>query len=154
WVTDGTSLGTSEITVPGVPPFGITPIYLTVFGSEVLFAGEDAGGHVDLWVTNGTSAGTTEISVGVNTIHNAGSSPQFGVFGGDAFFPGPEGAGSSGLWVTDGTAAGTSEISVTGVYSGGLFALFPPGPDFATLGNKLLFEGEDSRPDPALWVTD
>ena len=52
WVTNGTSAGTSELSVAGGSSF-------TVFGSEVLFEGGDGG----LWVTNGTAAGTSELSV-------------------------------------------------------------------------------------------
>ena len=62
-LNDLTSAGTSEISVSGAYSGGLEPGYLTAFGSEVLFNGEDASGHDDLWVTNGTSAGTSEISV-------------------------------------------------------------------------------------------
>jgi hypothetical protein len=33
----------------------------TSFGGEVLFAGEDSAGHVNLWVTEATLAGTVEL---------------------------------------------------------------------------------------------
>jgi ELWxxDGT repeat protein len=158
WVTDGTSPGTTELPVPGVDwEFGLQPTWLTVFGSEVLFDGTETNHRSGLWVTNGTVAGTSEISV-------AGSDPNglrpshFTPFGSEVLFLG-SGAGSgpspanSGLWVTDGTSAGTSELSVVGAYSGGLFGLSPPQPNFAALGNKVLFEGDDAHAQSGLWVT-
>ena len=66
WVTDGTSAGTSELTVAGANPSGLFAQvfgpHFTVFGGRVLFAGEDADGHINLWSTDGTSAGTGELS--------------------------------------------------------------------------------------------
>jgi ELWxxDGT repeat protein len=68
WVTDGTTAGTSEISVAGASTTGLNPTDFTVFGSEVLFNGFDSNNQDGLWVTNGTAAGTSEISV-------AGASP-------------------------------------------------------------------------------
>src|ERR1700732_5204152 len=64
WVTDGTSAGTSELGIAGVASGGLftfgNPDF-TSFGGEVLFAGEDSAGHVNLWVTDGTLHGTVEL---------------------------------------------------------------------------------------------
>jgi hypothetical protein len=64
WVTDGTSAGTSELGIAGVASGGILAFGnpdFTSFGGEVLFAGEDSAGHVNLWVTEATLAGTVEL---------------------------------------------------------------------------------------------
>jgi ELWxxDGT repeat protein len=58
WVTDGTSAGTSELTVAGSDAGGlftnvIAP-HLTVFAGKALFVGEDANGTISLWATDGT----------------------------------------------------------------------------------------------------
>jgi ELWxxDGT repeat protein len=80
WVTDGTSAGTSELTIAGAgSSFGIFSTVnpgFALFGSEVLFSGNDTHGLDGLWVTDGTSAGTSEISV-------TGASPFSGISPGD-----------------------------------------------------------------------
>ena len=63
WVTNGTSAGTSEISLAKQDPNGLIPQNLTVFGNKVLFEGLDKNLNGNLWVTNGTAAGTSEISV-------------------------------------------------------------------------------------------
>ena len=64
WVTEGTSAGTSEITVTGASSYGlfygVADPDFTVFGNEVLFQGAGPDDFPALWVTNGTSAGTSE----------------------------------------------------------------------------------------------
>jgi ELWxxDGT repeat protein len=143
WVTDGTSVGTSELAVSGAA-IGVFPTDLTGFGSLALFVAEDANSHPNLWVTDGTSAGTRELVVagaGAGGLIPAGLDPYFTVLGGEVLFAGVA-PGRTGLWVTDGTAAGTKEITVSGA---GL------DPNHLTVfGNKVIFAGgEDS-----VWVTD
>ena len=66
WVTNGTSLGTSELTgianayAGGLFASGVNPD-LTANGNVALFDGYDKSGHLQLWVTNGTVAGTSEV---------------------------------------------------------------------------------------------
>jgi ELWxxDGT repeat protein len=63
WVTDGTAAGTHELSgISGASSIGISPYYMTVSNSVVLFNGTDASGNDSLWVTDGTSAGTYELS--------------------------------------------------------------------------------------------
>jgi ELWxxDGT repeat protein len=74
WVTNGTSAGTSEVTVANAFSSGLfnqsnagtftafVP-YFAVLGTRALFEGYDASGHIGLWVTDGTSAGTSELAV-------------------------------------------------------------------------------------------
>jgi ELWxxDGT repeat protein len=63
FVTDGTTVGTHELTVAGASPNGLNPQNMSAFGSLLMFNGTDASGQQDLWVTDGTSAGTHEIAV-------------------------------------------------------------------------------------------
>src|SRR5439155_1153667 len=129
WVTDGTSAGTSELTVTGANPGGLFAYAfplgapeVTVLGTKALFKGEDTSGHVNLWVTDGTSAGTSELAV-TGTYSNglfSIASPDFTILGSNALFEGEDASGRFNLWVTDGTWAGTSELLVAGTYSDGL----------------------------------
>jgi hypothetical protein len=138
WVTDGTSGGTSELSLAQAWALGLGPSDITVFGSEVLFAGSDASDIGGLWITNGTAAGTSEIAATYPRDHLT-------VFGSEVLFDGDNNA----LWITDGTAAGTSELSIAGASAGGLF---PFG--LTVLGSKVLFQGTDASGHCNLWVTD
>jgi ELWxxDGT repeat protein len=78
WVTNGTAHGTYELTGitgafagNGQYAGGLSPIDLTVFNGEVLFAGHDTANNVSLWVTGGTAAGTHELT-GINGADPAG----------------------------------------------------------------------------------
>jgi len=63
WVTDGTSIGTSELRVIGANARGLNPNGFAVLGSKALFDGLDANGSNNLWATDGTSAGTSQPTV-------------------------------------------------------------------------------------------
>jgi hypothetical protein len=160
WVTDGTSAGTSELGITGVASAGILAFGnpdLTFFGGEVLFAGEDSAGHVNLWVTDGTLAGTVELvpagAYFYGLFDNNSSSSYFTLLGSKALFEGVDASGHNNLWVTDGTSAGTSELVVAGAYISGLIHQYA-SPDFTVLGSKLLFIGQDTSGHLNLWVTD
>ena len=165
WVTDGTSAGTSELSVAGSAAGGlfvnvIAP-HLTVFAGKALFVGDDASDNISLWSTDGTGAGTSELAVaggGATGLFSNVAAPDFTVLGGKVLFQGQDAAGHANLWVTDGTSAGTSELPVAGANSGGLFDLtfFPSGfaPGFTVLGTRALFEGYDASGLDGLWVTD
>ena len=180
WVTNGVGAGTSEIGgigstgVSGANPGGLQPEYFQVYGSEVLFRGITglAGDAIgSLWVTNGTVAGTSEIGGAANTGISgvtAGQSllpsdPEFTVFNGKVLFSARDASNHQGLWITNGTAQGTSELApIAGAFVNGpgfgsdvMGAANPAdGPDFAALGNVVLFRGNDTQDTPgSLWVT-
>ena len=132
WVTDGTSGGTSELTVAGIGSLGLEPSWFTVLGGKVLFSGWDTSGHRNLWVTDGTSAGTSELTItgiylGVFDLINY---PKLTVLGNQALFAGSNPTGYNSLWVADGTSAGTREVPVYGAYKLGVFTgvNFPASP--------------------------
>jgi ELWxxDGT repeat protein len=165
WVTDGTSAGTSELTVAGSFAsglfFDVSAPDLTVFGGKALFVGEDTSGNISLWTTDGTGAGTSELTVAgsnPNGLFFNVTPPDFTVLGNKVLFAGQDATGNSNLWVTDGTAGGTTELAVAGANPGGLFDLnhFPDGfsPGFTVLGSVALFEGYDASGADSLWVTD
>src|SRR5947207_2433544 len=155
WVTDGTSAGTSELTVTGVGSSGLlvsgTPDF-TKLGGKVLFAGEDSNFRVNFWETDGTVAGTAELTIPGQ--YSFGLKPSdFTVFGSRALFAGYDSSVDYNLWITDGTATGTSELNVGGASSSGLI-YFYKSPDFTVLGTKALFMGYDTNARLNLWVTD
>jgi ELWxxDGT repeat protein len=163
WVTDGTSAGTSELTVNGAFSTGVFAFvpdpFFTVLGGRALFVGDDTNRRPFLWATDGTSAGTSELAVagaffgGLFGGSTGAIDPGFTILGGKALFKGYDASFLPGLWVTDGTSAGTSEIVVSGASAGGLFSVNAV-PDLTVLNGKVLFEGQDSRGRYNLWVTD
>ena len=156
WVTDGTSAGTSKLTVAGVGSLGLFPAGFTVLGDKVLFEGQDANQAFNLWVTDGTSTGTSELTV--TGAFSLGLGPIFiTALGSRELFAGKDAGARYNLWVTDGTSSGTSELMVSGVYPSGLFPFGREGGfdlNFAVLGGKVLFNGEDVVGNINLWVTD
>lgn len=140
WVTDGTSAGTSELSVAGASANGLQPTGLVVLGNKVLFAGIDAANHKNLWMSDGTANGTTELSVG--GAYASGLSPtNLTRIGGRVFFSGIDVRGQTSVWVSDGTASGTSKLSITG--------LSGSASGFTALGSNVVFSDGKS-----LWITD
>ena len=98
WVTDGTTGGTSELSV------GINPMSITVLNaSKALFNAVNASSKHGLWVSDGTSAGTSELSVAGAASGGLDPTNLF-AFGGEALFAGTDAGGHQNLWITDGTA--------------------------------------------------
>jgi ELWxxDGT repeat protein len=167
WVTDGTTAGTSELSVGGSYTSGLfvnlLDPYFTAFGTELLFKGWDTSSHLNLWITDGTSLGTKEVLAAggnPNGIFNYNNQytldPDFTVLAGKVLFKGEDASGNFNLWVTDGTTAGTSELTVAGanahgILSNGSTQLYP---DLTVLGGKALFAGFDSNGHINIWVTD
>ena len=130
WVTDGTTAGTSELSVAGLGPAQGSPGDFIAFGSLFLFEGADANGHFNLWQTDGTAGGTSEISVpgasSLGLFDEQSSDVHIVPFGSEVLFAGNDSSGRNNLWVTDGTLAGTSELSATGAdATDGLFPNIP-----------------------------
>jgi ELWxxDGT repeat protein len=161
WVTDGTSAGTSELTVAGAISGGLllngTPA-LTRFGSEAVFAGEDANNVIGLWITDGTSSGTSELTPAgadpTGLLADPAGGPDFTVLGNKVLFAGRDANFHLDLWVTDGTSAGTSELTPAGANPIGLLSVGVGGPHFTVLGSKALFVGSGAGAGSDLWVTD
>ena len=150
WLTDGTVLGTVELTVAGTDAnFGLNPSDLLSLGPIALFAGHDANGQTGLWVTDGSGSGTTELAV-------AGVDPNSGLrpadmtrFGAGALFRGSDDSGIMGLWRTDGSGAGTVELTVAGAAMTGL----RPS-EMIVFQNTVLLNGVDTSGRANLWVSD
>ena len=178
WVTDGTAQGTFEIggahnnPVTGQGPLGLEGAGPTSIGTKALFSGADIKTvpGVGLWITDGTIAGTSEIGglddAGVAGASGLGLHPyDITAFGnGKAIFVGFDSTTNpvAELWATDGTAAGTIELG--GLGNQGLSGVNPKGllpsdaagvtAPFASIGNKVVFEGVDASGLDTLWVTD
>jgi autotransporter passenger strand-loop-strand repeat protein len=154
WVTDGTSKGTSELSVAGASPFGLNPTNLAQAGNKVVFTGFDSNSIARMWSTDGTKAGTKEVSVvSVSNPHGYVSREVLGFektfFNGTATF----GLHVPNLWVTNLTPAGTSELSVPGQSPDGLDPTDITGDP--TNVNKFLFlNGVDANSNRNLWASD
>jgi ELWxxDGT repeat protein len=156
WVTNGTSAGTSEISLTNKQnPGGLIPQHLAVFGSKVLFEGLDKNDNANLWITDGTAAGTSEISVKGQNVHDF-VPRDFTVLGSEVLFAGQDNknisTGDYDLWVTNGTASGTSEISVPASEVSPVIGLDPQ--DLVTFGSEVLFRGLNHSNLWGLWVSD
>jgi hypothetical protein len=164
WVTNGTVVGTQELTgisgarasglFSGGPTGSFVQPQFTVFNDEVLFAGTDISANVGLWVANGTAAGTQELT-GISGAFDNGiccnTSLQFTVFNGEVLFAGTDVSGHTSLWVTNGTAVGTQEL--VGI-SGGQALFSNIQPHFTVFNGEVLFSGYDSITGwDNLWVT-
>ncbi|HJZ20002.1 MAG TPA: hypothetical protein VJ226_03540, partial [Bradyrhizobium sp.] len=159
WVTNGTAVGTSEISgIGGASSLGLTPTDMTVLNGKVLFNGLDAADNYGLWVTNGTAAGTSELT-GISGAYAGGLDPtDFAVFGSEVLFTGVDANGNHAQWVTNGTAAGTREltgISGSDTAGGGLFSNIDPNAQaqIAAFNGEVLFQGDDAAGKDGLWVS-
>jgi ELWxxDGT repeat protein len=153
WMTDGTALGTKELTgIVGAPSTGVNPTDITVFNGKALFNGVDTAGNLGLWTTDGTAQGTQELA-SIDGAATTGLNPtDLTVFNGEVLFNGADANGLSGLWMTDGTAGGTHEL-LAGTGGASTTAGLDPS-DMTVFGSEILFSGLDSNGLTGLWVTD
>ena len=175
WVTDGAHTkeigGLSNVGVAGVSSDALGAAFITPFGQQMIFAGQDAlndGAANGIWLTDGSPGGTTEVG-GVSPGPNK-SSPFIGgnpvgldpqayvAFGAKALFTGLDASNFSGVWSTDGTVGGTVELG--GLGNGqivGRGVNWSPS-NFAAFNASVLFNAYDSsgggQSYKGLWITD
>lgn len=94
--TNGTSAGTSEITLVSNNSYPVSPKFLTVSGTKLFFRNDNGS---QLWVSDGTNFGTNPIP-NPNLNYNPASNIT-PIVGGKIMFT------ANGLWVSDGTVEGT-----------------------------------------------
>ena len=166
WVTNGTVLGTSELTgianaySGGLFASGVNPD-LTANGNVALFDGYDSSGHLQLWVTNGTAAGTSEVvaagagSSGLNPTDFAflpiSSQPAPDDFTGngisDILWQNTD--GQAAIWLMNGTTP-TSE-AVAGPNPGSNWKVIGSTGDFTDNGKSdILWQNTDGQ--AAIWL--
>jgi ELWxxDGT repeat protein len=148
WVTNGTVVGTQEITgISNAYSHGLQPFDMTVFNGKVLFRGIDVNASYGLWFTNGTAAGTFEVLVvnaSASGIFGGLQSPDFTVFNNEVLFDGTDTSGNQGLWVTNGATFYTYEFAgIAGAYSAGILAGVIP--DMTVFNGEVLFNGRRER---------
>jgi len=149
--SDGSTAGTTIITVlDAVSPFG-SPAQLVTVGSRVLFAWNDGTTGLELWATDGTAAGTAlvkDIRAGL-----FGSLPtSLTEIDGVCYFSAAETGANFELWRSDGTTAGTWLVKE--IHSSTSAGSIPGA--FAKLGStgKFLFAATDATAGRELWVSD
>ena len=133
---------------------------LTLLGSQVIFAAQDANnGNLELWTSDGTALGT-QLLKEINTDANSGSFPALsaGIELGGSFLFSANGGSLTGteLWITDGTTLGTQmvkDIAAGEFGPGSPKSSLPKG--FIKLGNEVLFTANDETGNGStLWKTD
>src|SRR5262249_6997094 len=108
WKSDATVAGTVRVADLYPGPSASAPLWVTAFGSDVLFSALDPDHGRELWRSNGTAAGTTQIEL------NAGSASPTDLtpVGSRIVFRAQNPVTfQRNLWVTDGTAAGTMKLA-------------------------------------------
>ena len=136
-----------ELVTSAGGPGGLAPQDTTAYGGKVYFAGTDAAGHNNLFTSDGTVAGTTEILLPGQSafgLYPADLTP----FNGKLALSGEDGTSLGDLVLTDGTSAGTVKVALPPLGS----SLRNRG--VASLGSKLVFEGNIASPQRALYVSD
>ena len=114
WTTDGTALGTSELTQVENEWLGLYPELITAYAPDsglvgAAFRGIDADGQTSLWTTDGTGPGTAEL-LPANRFTNGLDPKALTAFGPNIIFTGTDADGQTGIWTTDGSNAGTYEL--------------------------------------------
>ncbi|WP_426413737.1 beta strand repeat-containing protein [Bradyrhizobium ganzhouense] len=141
WVTDGTSAGTSELSVANASVNGLKPTSFVSLGTKVAFIGTDSANHQGLWISDGTAGGTSEFYVPGTFINGLASATLVKV-GDKVILSGIDAQGNRNAWVTDGTAGGTLELPATNPTN------------FTQVGGKVFFSGVDQLGLRNIWVTD
>lgn len=116
--TDGTELGTKQITTSGLAsaiPNGRDREAFVEFNNELYFIANDYINGSELWKTDGTEAGTVmlkEINPAKGMYDNSSEIRQLTVMGNTLYFFANETATDDSLqiWKTNGTTAGTEKI--------------------------------------------
>lgn len=160
WVSEGTSIGTSELAVTGTAATGINPTTsnMVAFKGLTYFAGADASGNIGLCSTDGTAKGTTELAI-ANGGPNGVVPVSLTVFDGSLYFGGIDSDGQTGLWKSDGTTAGTAELGVAGAGPGGLSPIAldasdHPNVPMTVFDGNLYFSGVNAAGAYGLWRSD
>jgi ELWxxDGT repeat protein len=126
WKTDGTTIGTQEVTWIGFPASSYIEGLVDAEG-KLLFSGQIPG----VYVTDGTEAGTLKLS---NSLSSTGAIGYNGLMY----------LGNQRPWKSDGTIAGTTQLSTT--------ATNPS--QFTGANEKVLFTSSTATNGSELWVTD
>jgi len=101
WITDGTAVGTTEISTDATHASNFV-----AFGSVALFEAQDSNGYLQLWRTDGTATGTYEIKTKL-----IDDPTDMTVLGRKVLFNGYNpSTGTHELWATNGTDAGTYKV--------------------------------------------
>ncbi len=145
WRTDGTPLGTFQVSPPELD-FYQSGSTLAMLGDRAFFVGLDSAHGEELWTSDGTVAGThlvAEARPGADSSRARQPRP----FLGKILFEATDEILNDQLYVTDGTAAGTKKLGEAYPFLADVFS-------FSSAGTKVFYP----RPDPEdlneFWATD
>jgi ELWxxDGT repeat protein len=151
WFSDGTTIGTRELTNARIDPQLTT---LTDVAGTLFYVGKDADGDIELWRSDGIEAGTARIK----NINPAGSSSpsHFVPLGGTLFFSADTGQGFA-FWKSDGSEAGTVLVKDPGLIPAGIDPLGiyqQYDYEMTDLNGQLFFVADDGTHGYELWISD
>ncbi len=142
WITDGTSVGTKQVTAT---PQGIEN--LAVYNNKLYFSANDGTHGNELWVSDGTITGTKMLKDLVPG--SVDSMPfDFIVFSGKLYFTAYNNSGRD-FWVTDGSINGTKRFKDVAP----IFNAANPR-TMHVFDNKMYLSASDAVNGFQLWVTD
>lgn len=146
WVSDGTSAGTRLVKDINPGSNAGNPWYMTAMDNVAYFRATDGVNGVHLWRSDGTEEGTWMVK---NLSDEGTSEPyDFLVHNGEIYFK--TYGGSMSLWRSDGSTEGTVKIANIWSEKGGR----THNEDLTSLGNLVVFTGEDYEHGIELWISD
>lgn len=146
-VSNGTSLGTQQLYIPGLSAQGSQTSFAFAWGNRVVFDAVTASNHDNLFVSDGTTGGTHDLSPALASfVASVGSGI---VFLGKLLLAGRDAAGNAVLLLTDGTTAGTSVLATSAAAADG----FELGVNAVVAGTTVYFAGP-SNSGLGLWKSD
>ena len=154
WGSDGTSEGTRVLQDIEPGSEGSYPAGLRVVGDRVLFTAADRFAGAGIWRTDGTPEGTRRITTIPSQTHDNEAASTSDLY---LFVASPGTTAQFAVWRSDGTAGGTFALhDFVGDYDGVCpLGCQPYGPyPFASVGNRIVFTGNDGVHGRALWSSD
>jgi len=154
WGSDGTSEGTRVLQDIEPGSEGSYPAGLRVVGDRVLFTAADSFAGAGIWRTDGTPEGTRRITTIPSQTHDNEAASTGDLY---LFVASPGTTAQFAVWRSDGTAGGTFALhDFVGDYDGVCpLGCQPYGPyPFASVGNRIVFTGNDGVHGRALWSSD
>ena len=155
YVTNGTSAGTSLVTLSLTGTADIRPEDFIALNGVVLFDGNGTTADQPVAITmNGTLATASALSVtGLKSVASFAAADGAAVVLADhVFFTGITTAGDAALWETDGTAADTTEVAGFAATADAPKGMNPSEP--TVVGTDVAFVGVDAAGDNQVFLYD
>ena len=149
WKSDGTEMGTMQVTDIAPGSGTSDPYGMTEFNGELYFRARSSGYNYELWKADGM--GSYSLVKDIYPGSNASYPYGFTVAGGLLFFQASDGTHGYELWATDGTPNGTNLVADINPGSNGSDPYY-----FTSFNGQLYFAARDGDMDHGreLWRSD